>query len=99
MKNHNASTILMVRPVAFRLNEQTAVNNHYQKSISNLSDEAIQQKTLSEFDDYVQKLRDHDIEVIVVDDTLEPSTPDSIFPNNWVSFHDDGQVIIYPMFA
>lgn len=93
------STILMVRPVAFRMNEQTAVNNYYQKPATGLTAEEIQRRTLEEFDTYVEKLREHDIDVIVMDDTMEPSTPDSIFPNNWISFHSDGQVILYPMFA
>ena len=93
------STILMIRPVAFRMNEQTAVNNYYQQKITDLTAEEKQAKALQEFDEFVHKLRSIGIEVIVVNDTLQPSSPDSIFPNNWVSFHDDGRVVLYPMFA
>ena len=99
MHKQLTSTILMIRPVAFRMNEQTAVNNYYQKPATGLTGLEIQQKTLEEFDNYVEKLRAHDIEVVVIEDTPDPSTPDSIFPNNWISFHADGQVVMYPMFA
>ncbi|MDT0552730.1 citrulline utilization hydrolase CtlX [Urechidicola vernalis] len=93
------NTILMVRPVNFRMNEQTAVNNYYQKSLKATLPATIQAKALEEFDAFVSKLRAKGINVIVVEDTSEPNTPDSIFPNNWISFHADGTVGIYPMFA
>lgn len=93
------SNLLMVRPVSFKLNEQTAVNNFYQDVNDNHSDRAAQNKALSEFDDFVTVLKDNDINVIVVEDRIDPETPDSIFPNNWVSFHHDGSVATYPMFA
>lgn len=96
---NTTSTIMMIRPVQFRLNEQTAVNNYYQKALEGITPENVQQRALAEFDDFVQKLRDYDIEVLVVKDTPEPSTPDSIFPNNWISFHDDGVIGLYPMYA
>ena len=92
-------TLLMVRPVAFRMNEQTAVNNYYQEEIPNASQSEIQEKARKEFDDFVDKLRAVGVQVIVVEDTLNPNTPDSIFPNNWISFHEQGTVAIYPMFA
>nr|WP_299385783.1 arginine deiminase-related protein [Allomuricauda sp.] len=91
-------TILMIRPVNFRMNEQTAVNNYFQEQ-PNLSETEINAKAQQEFDGFVDKLREHGVRVIVVDDTKEPNTPDSIFPNNWVSFHDSGTVGVYPMFA
>jgi hypothetical protein len=94
-----ASTILMIRPVHFYLNEETAKNNYFQNVNDSISHELSQNKALEEFDNMVDKLRSHGIEVIVIEDTIEPSTPDSIFPNNWVSFHRDGSVGIYPMFA
>lgn len=97
--NQNTSSILMIRPVAFRMNEQTAINNYYQKVIDGLSAETVNQKAQEEFDMFVNKLRTVGIDVTVVDDTLDPSTPDSIFPNNWISFHEDGNVVLYPMFA
>jgi len=93
------NSILMIRPVAFRMNEQTVVNNYYQKVIDNLLPATVNAKAQEEFDAFVSKLRKVGVNVIVVDDTLEPSTPDSIFPNNWISFHENGDVILYPMFA
>ena len=93
------NTILMIRPVSFRMNEQTAVNNFYQKEINGILPNSIQEMALREFDTFVEKLRSVGVNVIVVEDTVEPNTPDSIFPNNWISFHQDGTVGIYPMFA
>ena len=93
------NSILMIRPVAFRMNEQTAVNNYYQKVLDNLSPETVNTKAQAEFDTFVTKLRAVGVDVIVVDDTLEPNSPDSIFPNNWISFHGNGDVALYPMFA
>jgi hypothetical protein len=95
----STDTILMIRPVHFKFNEQTASNNYYQHVDKHLSEEQGQAKAQKEFDDFVQKLREKDIRVIVIEDTPETDTPDSIFPNNWVSFHSEGTVIFYPMFA
>lgn len=92
-------TILMIRPVAFRMNEQTAVNNYYQKVLDGLLPATVNAKAQQEFDAFVEKLRAVGVNVIVVDDTLSPDTPDSVFPNNWVSFHENGDVALYPMFA
>ena len=89
----------MIRPVAFRMNEQTAVNNYYQKVLDGLLPATVNAKAQAEFDAYVEKLRAAGINVIVIDDTLEPDTPDSIFPNNWISFHENGDIALYPMFA
>lgn len=97
--NQTTNAILMIRPVAFRMNEQTAVNNYYQKVIDGLSPETVNAKAQEEFDTFVNKLRMVGVDVTVVDDNLEPSTPDSIFPNNWISFHETGDVVLYPMFA
>ncbi len=88
----------MIRPVNFRMNEETAVNNYFQKSIEE-ENEAITIKAQKEFDTFVSKLRKVGVEVIVVDDIKENDTPDSIFPNNWVSFHENGNIGLYPMFA
>lgn len=93
------NSILMIRPVAFRMNEQTAVNNYYQKVLDGLSPETANAKAQAEFDAFVDKLRSKGIDVIVVEDTLAPDTPDSIFPNNWISFHENKDVALYPMFA
>ena len=90
--------LLLIRPAAFALNAQTAVNNYFQHE--KVEDDAIsiQAAALSEFDALVDSLHAADIETVVVQDTAEPHTPDSIFPNNWVSFHEEGHVL-YPMFA
>lgn len=92
-------SILMIRPVQFRMNEQTAINNYYQRKLKDLSKENVNQKAQEEFDAFVNELEKHGIEVIVVEDRLEADTPDSIFPNNWISFHANKEVVLYPMFA
>lgn len=89
----------MIEPVAFRYNEETAVNNYYQKHLETFSQEEVQMKALKEFNKFVLKLEQQGVHVHVVQDTLIPDTPDSIFPNNWVSFHQDGRVALYPMCA
>ena len=93
------NSIVMIRPVAFRMNEQTAVNNYYQKVLDGLLPATVNAKAQQEFDTFVEKLRAVGVDVTVVDDTLDPDTPDSIFPNNWISFHENGDVAMYPMFA
>jgi len=80
------------------MNEQTAVNNYFQEDID-IKNSAINARAQQEFDEFVVRLRDKGVNVIVVEDRKEPDTPDSIFPNNWVSFHGDGTVGLYPMFA
>ena len=97
--NQTTSSLLMIRPVAFRMNEQTAVNNYYQKVLGNLLPATVNAKAQQEFDAFVSKLQAVGVDVTVVDDTLNPDTPDSIFPNNWISFHQNGDVVLYPMFA
>ena len=91
-------TILMIRPVNFRMNEQTAVNNYFQEDLD-IKNAEINAKAQTEFDAFVQKLRAVGINVIVEDDDKLNDTPDSIFPNNWVSFHANGDIAKYPMFA
>src|SRR5690606_25118884 len=93
------NTILMVRPLNFRMNEQTAVNNYYQKIVNNILPGTVNAKAQKEFDDYVDKLQSVGVQVIVVEDTLDTDTPDAVFPNNWISFHENGSVALYPMFA
>ncbi|MDT7827908.1 arginine deiminase-related protein [Pricia sp. S334] len=94
----STNSILMIRPVSFRMNEQTAVNNYFQEDID-LKNSAINIRAQEEFDAFVGVLKTRGVHVITVDDTKEPDTPDSIFPNNWISFHEDGTVGVYPMFA
>jgi hypothetical protein len=86
----------MIRPVNFTFNSQTAINNVFQVASD---DSHVQEKAIKEFDSIVALLRSKKIDVMVVDDTPEPHTPDSIFPNNWISFHNNGDVVFYPMFA
>jgi hypothetical protein len=88
----------MIRPVRFESNPDTAASNRFQGK-TQLSIEEQQSAALREFDGLVTMLREAEINVVVVDDTSEPHTPDSIFPNNWVSFHADGSVVLYPMEA
>ncbi|WP_242091643.1 citrulline utilization hydrolase CtlX [Aestuariivivens sediminicola] len=93
------NTVLMIRPVNYRMNEQTAINNFYQEQPEDLLPETINSRAQQEFDAYVDQLRQIGVHVIVVSDNKDFDTPDSIFPNNWVSFHKNGDVGIYPMFA
>lgn len=88
----------MIRPVHFTYNRQTALNNSFQVPVTE-GTEDIQQHAVDEFDRLVERIRQQEIDVLVVSDTPHPHTPDSIFPNNWVSFHQDGTVVLYPMFA
>lgn len=93
------NSVLMIRPVAFRMNEQTTESNYFQKELSGMLPAAVNAKAQQEFDALVIQLQGVGINVVVVDDNPETDTPDSIFPNNWISFHDNGDVVLYPMFA
>lgn len=93
------NTILMIRPTHFRMNEETAVNNYFQKDDGALSVGEINSNAQQEFDVFVNKLQEHGVRVIVLNSKENPITPDAVFPNNWVSFHADGTVGVYPMFA
>jgi len=86
----------MIRPVNFAFNLETAASNAFQ--VRNDAQD-VQQKALTEFDDFVSLLRKNSVDILVVEDTPHPHTPDAIFPNNWVSFHHDGTLLLYPMFA
>lgn len=92
------SSVLMVRPAAFGFNPQTAASNAFQSTQADSSVE-ISKIALQEFDQMVDSLRAHDIDVIVIKDTSTPQKPDAVFPNNWISFHGDGTVVLYPMMA
>ena len=91
--------IMMIQPVGFRYNEQTAVNNYYQQLIEGMTSAKVQENALQEFNGIVDKLRAKGVNVIVIPDTKDSDTPDSIFPNNWVSFHRNAMVGLYPLFA
>ncbi len=99
MNSQVTNTLLMVRPRNFQGNAQTAVNNYFQNLGGKLSVAEIQKEALREFDLFAEKLVAKGIEVIIVEDSDHPETPDAIFPNNWVSFHQSGKIYTYPMFA
>jgi hypothetical protein len=93
------SNILMVRPSNFGFNEETAANNSFQNKAQFLTPDQVKKKAMDEFDNFVAKMRGKGINVIVIEDTAQPIKPDAVFPNNWVSFHQDGIAITYPMYA
>ena len=97
LNNQSTSHILMIRPVNFGFNEETAGSNAFQNR--NAAKDGVNEKAQLEFDRMVNTLCSNGIDVTVIDDTHEPHTPDSIFPNNWVSFHDNGEIFLYPMQA
>tara|TARA_Y100000588_G_scaffold76928_1_gene80171 strand:- start:1397 stop:2332 length:936 start_codon:yes stop_codon:yes gene_type:complete len=92
------NNILMIRPANFNYNDQTASNNYYQKRGLG-SPESINENAQKEFDLLVKKLKSNGINVLVFDDDLKYETTDAVFPNNWISFHSNGDIAIYPMFA
>jgi hypothetical protein len=92
------SNILMIRPASFRMNEETAVNNYFQSEIQ-LDPRMVVGAAQREFDEFVALLRANGVNVIVVEDIKENDTPDALFPNNWISMHEEGKVGLYPMFA
>ncbi|MFT4535339.1 MAG: hypothetical protein ACJA1A_003439 [Saprospiraceae bacterium] len=96
---HTTDTIMMVRPANFGFNAETAENNAFQSNDRGESKQEIANQARDEFDEMVKILRSKGVDIIVVDDTDEPKKPDAIFPNNWISFHDNGAVVTYPMFA
>lgn len=90
--------LFMVRPAAFGYNVQTAGSNTFQQEDDDDAREILEQSR-KEFDTMTDLLKSHDIDTYVIEDTREPAKPDAIFPNNWISFHPDGKVILYPMMA
>jgi hypothetical protein len=90
--------ILMIRPACFGYNPQTSVSNVFQK-MPTMAENELQKQAVQEFDRMVDQLQQAGIIVEVVQDTAEPCKPDAVFPNNWISFHENGEVIIYPMMA
>lgn len=97
MSKQYTSNLMMVRPASFQFNYETAVSNAFQKSLDGLTEDEIKQKAIEEFDAYVTKLRANNINVIVIQDTKTPAKPDAIFPNNWISMHENGNVFLFPM--
>lgn len=98
-KQQTTSNLLMVRPSNFGFNEETAQNNAFQTKDESLSQEQISEKARVEFDNFVQLLRGIGVNVVVAEDSATPIKPDAVFPNNWVTMHADGTMILYPMFA
>jgi hypothetical protein len=94
----HSAHLLMIQPVRFEYNAETAVNNSFQNASADAGN-VVQQKAQAEFDAFIAVLRSNDIDVTVVKDTPVPHTPDSVFPNNWISFHEPGTICLYPMFA
>ncbi len=102
MSKNTAQTtphILMVRPANFGFNDETAASNAFQSDDGSLGHEEISRLAVAEFDAFVEKLRSAGVDVIVAQDTVRPLKPDAVFPNNWVTFHEDGTVVTYPMYA
>ena len=97
--NQSSSSVFMVRPYSFRMNEETATNNHYQQGLSECTASEIIEQAQAEFDGLVNNMRAAGIDVIVFDEAEPYQTPDALFPNNWISTHADGSIGIYPMFA
>ena len=95
----STSRIMMVRPKNFGFNPHTAESNAYQQVLSELSSDDVQQKALTEFDVFVNILREAGVTVTVIEDLEHPVTPDALFPNNWISFHIQGKIILYPIMA
>src|SRR5215471_11763485 len=98
-RNQLPAAVVMVRPAAFGFNPETAATNAFQKENTELSRREVQIRARREFDLMVERLRAASVDVLVVEDTDTPAKPDAVFPNNWISFHDDGAVVLYPMFA
>ncbi len=99
MPSQITSTIMMVRPANFGFNPETAATNTFQKNDTSNTINTIKEKAILEFDAFVEKLKANGMQVKVVQDTLIPIKTDSVFPNNWISFHEDGLLITYPMFS
>ena len=97
--NKNLHSVLMVRPSCFRVNNETLKNNFFQSKINDISNDSILNQAIMEFDSLVEKIKASGIKVFVYQDNLKHDTPDSIFPNNWISFHQNKTIAIYPMFA
>ena len=94
---YSPNTVLMVKPVQFGFNEEAFITNKFQQNIDSLSQNEVQEKALQEFNLFVEKLKELKVNVLVYNDSKETFTPDSIFPNNWISTHSNGMIFTYPM--
>ncbi|RYU82831.1 citrulline utilization hydrolase CtlX [Hymenobacter persicinus] len=95
----SASTVFLVRPAYFAFNAETALSNHFQQTLTGLDAAAVQARAFAEFDAAAATLRARGVRVLIFDDTPAPAKPDAVFPNNWLTLHPDGRVLLYPMCA
>jgi hypothetical protein len=95
----STNAVLMIRPNRFYANPETAADNAFQRVAVSGEPEALSAEARVEFDRAVATLRDAGVTVHVVEDTPAPDKPDAVFPNNWLSTHHDGRVVLYPMFS
>ena len=94
---YSPNTVLMIKPVQFGFNEEAFITNKFQQKVDSLSQNEVQEKALQEFNLFVEKLKELKVNVLVYNDSKETFTPDSIFPNNWISTHSNGMIFTYPM--
>ena len=94
-----AAAVLMIRPAGFGFNEDTAATNLFQTRPDDKAKDTLRERALAEFDSLNDAIRRSGVAVIVIEDRPQPRTPDAVFPNNWLSFHPDGTVVLYPMCA
>ncbi|GAB3960784.1 arginine deiminase-related protein [Spirosoma harenae] len=100
MQSQATSRVLMIRPVQFGFNTETAATNAFQDhNAASKPKETVQEDAQREFDEMTKQLQAMGVDIMIYEDTADPYTPDSIFPNNWVSFHASGTVVLYPMQA
>ena len=99
MRQQTTAHILMVRPANFAFNEETAANNAFQSRDGKLTAAEMRERAMQEFDGFVAQLRKAGVDVIIGQDSASPVKPDAVFPNNWVTFHQEGFIVTYPMFA
>lgn len=98
MQDQTTNTLIMIKPDTFGHNNETAASNTFQNTTRD-SLKKVREKAMKEFKGMVQKLRSENLVIIVISSPAGVDTPDAVFPNNWVSFHKDGTVILYPMLA
>ena len=94
MEMQSASAVLLVQPAAFGFNAEAAKSNVFSHAPADAECAA---KALAEFEGLARRLSDAGVDVLVLDDTAEPWKPDAVFPNNWLSTHADGTLVLYPM--
>lgn len=92
-------TIMMIRPKHFGFNPETAENNTFQSNEGDESKQEVKELAKQEFDRFVSLLEGHGLNIVVMEDKDKPQKPDAVFPNNWISFHQNGSIITYPMFS